>query len=157
MSPSGALSPVLALILVLSACSSSQETTDPEGKSQDEKSEQREKLRRKEIVQVEKREWEGRSSDPFEFESVELEEEELLRIALRYSGGCEEHGFRILAAPGREKSDPPQRHIFMEHDANGDACRSVIRDTLSFGLRNLDPPVILHLEGYDEPLRYDLE
>lgn len=157
MRPTGALSSVLSLILLLSACNSSQETADPEGKRKDERSERREELRKKEIVQVEKREWEGRSSDPFEFESVELEDGELLRIALRYSGGCEEHGFRILAAPGREKSDPPQRHIFLEHDANGDACRSVIRDTLSFGLRNLDPPLILHLEGYDEPLRYGLE
>lgn len=157
MRPTGALSSVLSLILLLSACNSLQETADPEGKRKDERFERSEELRRKEIVQVEKREWEGRSSDPFEFESVELEDGEVLRIALRYSGGCEEHGFRILAAPGREKSDPPQRHIFLEHDANGDACRSVIRDTLSFGLRNLDPPLILHLEGYDEPIRYGLE
>jgi hypothetical protein len=157
MRSSGALSSVLALILVLSACNSSQETADPEGKSKEEKSERREKQRRKGIVQVEKREWERRSSDPFEFRGVKLQNEEFLRIAVRYSGGCEEHGFRILAAPGREKSDPPQRHIFLEHDANGDACRSVIRDTLSFGLRKLDPPLILHLEGYDEPIRYGLE
>lgn len=144
---------ILPSLLFLSACASSRDSASSE------KEAKRDPVKEgmKTIAAVEKREWQRRSSDPFDIRTVELEDDSHLKIIVRYSGGCEEHGFRMMAAPGREKSDPPRRGLFLKHDANGDACRSVIGDTLHFGLGNLDPPVVLELEGYDEPIRYGVE
>lgn len=105
------------------------------------------------IRKVEKETWQERDSDPFKYDTV-LQESERLELRIHYSGGCEDHRFALWAAPGVQKSDPPQQDLFLVHDANGDACRSLIKDTLLFDLSEFDPPMILHLEDRKEPVRY---
>ena len=109
-----------------------------------------------ELVLVEKGTWKEKSSDPFQYEDVSLRNG-TLRTIVRYSGGCEEHAFELWGSPYLEKSAPPRRELFLKHDAHGDACRSVIRDTLRWDLGPLNKPVILRIEGYQEKLPYGTE
>lgn len=156
-------SPYFLVFLFFLACSSGKESSDMEKKEErtTSKAGSREGSRRKEsgnelnIVGAE--EWKDRSSDEIEILNMELSKSHSLQIEVRYSGGCKNHDFRLIAQNKQMKSNPPQRQAFLEHDAKGDACRSVIEDTLNFGIDTLKKPVILRFEQYEGMFRYGVE
>jgi len=65
-------------------------------------------------------------------------ENDVLTVIVRYSGGCEEHDFNAYFSGGWAKSLPPQAAITLEHlNPNNDACRSLVKDTLRFKMKPL--------------------
>lgn len=46
-----------------------------------------------------------------------------------------EHAFELVAAGPQVRSLPPKQPLKIAHEANGDACRSRIEETLAFDLR----------------------
>lgn len=83
---------------------------------------------------------------------------DILSLVVRYSGGCETHIFDLFADPRIMKSMPPQQNIVLKHDANGDKCRALITDTLSFDLSPIkigdEGKIILRLYETEERITY---
>ena len=46
-----------------------------------------------------------------------------LQLTVSYSGGCEEHEFKLVAWNYFLESNPVQAHVLLAHNANGDLCR----------------------------------
>lgn len=57
-----------------------------------------------------------------------------IAIAVRYSGGCKEHKFRLISKDQYMKSLPPQLPLFLDHQDGEDVCRQLVEDTLLFDL-----------------------
>jgi len=57
-----------------------------------------------------------------------------LFVMVNYGGGCEQHDFTMNTNMMWLKSNPPQLNLFMEHNAHGDKCRAVIKETLAFDI-----------------------
>lgn len=108
-------------------------------------------------LEIQKQGWNEKASDPYTYEKVSLDGDRL-KLCLRYSGGCKKHKFRLLTQKEYSKSSPPSAGLFLFHNADGDACRSVIRDTLRYDLKKLRYPaskeLLLKLKGYDRDLSY---
>lgn len=58
----------------------------------------------------------------------------IIDVSLTYSGGCEDHGFRLHMNRGFAKSNPVQADIYVEHSSNDDFCRMMVNQTVSFDL-----------------------
>lgn len=146
-------------MFILLGCSSSKETK--EGNGNDKGSGERiQDDPKKAVPKVSIREegWEKESSAPFQVEKVGLKEEQL-QLQVRYSGGCEEHSFELVTRKEYSKSQPPVLNLVLLHDNNGDACRSVITDSLAYDISALQHPdsdeLLLQLEDYDRSIRYE--
>lgn len=55
-----------------------------------------------------------------------------LRLAVTYGGGCEEHDFRLVGAPGFSGEHPYELPLYLVHDGHGDNCRALVSETVSF-------------------------
>ena len=96
------------------------------------------------------------SSDPLGILNVVVEKD-LMRVTVKYSGGCQEHGFELVGLKMISKSIPPQRSIKIFHTANGDDCRELIEETIVFDISTFaigNGEVTLHLDGWGTPLSY---
>ena len=62
----------------------------------------------------------------------------LLRLDVRYSGGCEEHDFRVCWGGILAPSDPPQIPIEVNHYNHGDSCEALITESLYIDLSEID-------------------
>lgn len=51
-------------------------------------------------------------------------------VIVEYSGGCEEHVFNLALNKAEESDSKTQVELVLWHDANGDACEALVRDTL---------------------------
>ncbi len=81
----------------------------------------------------------------------------VLVIDVSYSGGCEKHEFELIGSKSIQKSLPPKRGIKLYHNANGESCRELINQTLSFDISEFAYPggeIMLLLEGYLTPISY---
>ena len=74
-----------------------------------------------------------------DFQVLEMSNEnDVLTVIFRYSGGCKEHDFNAYFSGGWLKSLPPQAIIDFEHlNPDNDACRSLVKDTVQFDLTPL--------------------
>lgn len=80
-----------------------------------------------------------------------------LVLDLEFSGGCETHHFRLLGSKMILKSMPPQRGIMLYHENNGDSCRELLQQTVSFDIQPLAYPggeIILLLDGWKDRISY---
>lgn len=80
-----------------------------------------------------------------------------LTLTVKYSGGCKKHDFQLIGHKMISKSLPPQRSIKLYHNNNGDDCREIIEEILVFDISEFaygDQEIMLHLEGYEEPISY---
>ncbi len=59
-----------------------------------------------------------------------------LFVQVEYSGGCKDHVFTARHNGQYMKSMPPQLNVTIDHNANGDKCRELIRETLAFDLKS---------------------
>lgn len=53
---------------------------------------------------------------------------------IRYGGGCARHDFRLTWDGSLDKSNPPQALLQLSHNANGDPCKALISERLTFDL-----------------------
>lgn len=60
-----------------------------------------------------------------------------LIMELSYGGGCKTHEFNMYASSTIGESYPPVIFITLSHNANGDVCKALLRETLNFDLSNL--------------------
>ncbi|HWN69578.1 MAG TPA: hypothetical protein VNM90_18175, partial [Haliangium sp.] len=96
--------------------------------------------------------------DPFEVEGVRLAHDQL-ELDVSYGGGCREHRFRLLWTGAMTRSIPPQASFRLLHDAAGDACKAIVRETLHFDLVDL-PAFVMHLAtpfGFQQTMHYRLQ
>jgi hypothetical protein len=67
-------------------------------------------------------------------------EKDTLRLSVSYTGGCAEHDFRLVAwdyFSKVSKAEAPQAKLLLAHDANGDACKAIIKEALRFDIAPL--------------------
>ena len=69
-------------------------------------------------------------SDPFTLIDVHVDDLNKLHLTVEYGGGCKHHEFKIMGSKAILKSLPAQRPIMITHDANGDNCRSIVREEI---------------------------
>jgi hypothetical protein len=90
-----------------------------------------------------------------------LLEQNDLTISFTYSGGCEEHNFKLIGLRSLEKTLPPKRSIKLFHNSNNDSCRELITRSIKFDISlfgyKKDEYVLLNLEGWKDPIKYTLE
>ncbi len=98
----------------------------------------------------------------FVMEKVRLEGHKLF-VDINYSGGCEEHNFRVVGNPSISKSLPPVRSIQIQHDSKGDKCKKLIKKQLVIDISQFayehesGSQIYLVLEGYDERILFTFE
>jgi hypothetical protein len=78
----------------------------------------------------------GWKEDPYFIEIAKIEEN-TLRLSVSYTGGCAEHAFRLVAWDYFSKAEVPQAKLLLAHDANGDACKAIIKEALRFDISPL--------------------
>lgn len=103
-------------------------------------------------------------ADPFEAVAHSLEGD-LLRIEVRYSGGCEIHHFEGLVGSAIAESFPVQMWGRIAHDDGDDPCDGIVESTISLDLSPVRElyqslyggeaaTIILHFSPIAEPLHY---
>lgn len=80
-------------------------------------------------------------SQPEDMASVDISKVEIngdiLSITVSYSGGCEEHDFKLYFNGMYMKSLPPKITLMLYHDNKGDSCRSIVEKTLKFDIKGV--------------------
>jgi len=61
----------------------------------------------------------------------------VLRLTVRFGGGCQRHGLDLVAWSGWRESFPVQVGVALAHDAHGDGCRALLTRELTFDLTGL--------------------
>ncbi len=61
----------------------------------------------------------------------------MVTLVVRYSGGCEDHRFRVYWDGVATKSLPPQMVVNVYHDDRGDLCEAYPTDTVRFDAQEL--------------------
>jgi hypothetical protein len=64
-------------------------------------------------------------------------EQDTLHFGVRYTGGCAEHDFKLVVWDYFLEAETVQAKLLLAHDANGDACKAIIRKALWFDLSPL--------------------
>jgi len=75
-------------------------------------------------------------SDPATLEDFVVSGDQL-DVRVRYSGGCADHDFKLVAWGGWMESYPVQVKALLSHDARDDPCDAVVSKDLSFDLQPL--------------------
>jgi hypothetical protein len=60
-----------------------------------------------------------------------------LMMSISYTGGCAKHTFDLIGSEMISKSLPPIRSVSLIHNANDEACKREMFDTLYFDITNL--------------------
>lgn len=104
----------------------------------------------------------SKTNDSYKLEEVKIEGNFMI-LKVSYSGGCEQHDFRLIGSEMLSKSLPPIRAIQLVHDSKGDKCKSIVNETLKFSISNLaykyvsGSTIKLQLENYTNQLEYTYE
>jgi|GEM_PF-1401623 len=78
-----------------------------------------------------------------------------LEVEFQYGGGCAEHEIQLVWNGALAESFPPQAWLKVIHD-NQDPCDALLTKTYSYDLSEaFTKPVILHLDGWEEDVRYE--
>ena len=88
------------------------------------------------IVMVDDLSSAGLSVDNAQIKSAVISSDVLTMVA-QYGGGCTRHEFKLFGSKRILESFPPQVDIALSHNANGDACKALITDSLRFSLTPL--------------------
>lgn len=59
---------------------------------------------------------------------MDVETNDIISIQVTYSGGCKEHSFKLFGFI----DDNNKIILTLQHNSNGDACKKIIKETLSF-------------------------
>jgi hypothetical protein len=64
-------------------------------------------------------------------------EDDLLKLPVKYTGGCGGHDFMLVAQPYFMESYPVQINLYLRHKNLGDFCEAVVGDTICFDVRRI--------------------
>lgn len=84
----------------------------------------------------------------------------LLYLDVTYSGGCNEHYFRLIGSEMIAKSMPPIRGIKLVHDNNSDDCKKLEKVKLEINIEKLaykqesGSEIYLNIDGVKEKILY---
>ena len=109
--------------------------------------------------------YQNASKDPFTINNVILEND-ILKINITYTGGCEEHDFMLIGTTSFMESNPVQINILLSHNANNDPCDALINEELNYYLTPLknawqeayqknSGTIIIWIEGFTESIYYE--
>jgi len=95
--------------------------------------------------------------DSFDLDKVFIDGDSI-RIDVSYSGGCEEHFFKLCWNEIFMESDPVQTNLELIHEGNKDGCEAYVSESLSFDLTPMKEEwqqaydsdsgtMIIHLKG----------
>ena len=77
--------------------------------------------------------------------------EDRFEIVVEYGGGCADHEFDLMWDQAIAESFPMQTWMVLSHNANEDACRALLTDTLDITYESIDgfdiQDMIVHLEN----------
>lgn len=73
-------------------------------------------------------------SDPFNIHRLDILDDSVF-VMVSYSGGCRQHSFEIIWSEMFYETVPEGTGIIINHNANGDNCKALITETLSFNLK----------------------
>ncbi len=73
---------------------------------------------------------------PFSIEGGEINGD-ILEMTISFTGGCEEHKFRLIVSTIVIATIPPKAFVLLTHDAKGDTCTQSIMEELRFDLKPL--------------------
>jgi hypothetical protein len=118
---------LLLVASILSSCKSKKESTTPENKEAI--AHRSFQLEVKPVLLDTTR----YGSDKFEANNMRVKGDTLF-IDAEYSGGCKDHVFTARHNGNYMKSLPAQLNLYIDHNANGDGCRELIRETIAFDL-----------------------
>jgi hypothetical protein len=99
-------------------------------------------------------------SDAFTVIDVHVDDLNKLHLTVEYSGGCKPHEFKIIGSKSILKSFPAQRPVLIVHNANGDECRSIVRDEILVDISEFsytkvqDSEIILLFDGQRLSYKY---
>jgi len=95
----------------------------------------------------------GKPVDPVVIDSAWLKLNTLY-LAVHYGGGCRVHTFNLYT-DGVVTDTPQAARLFLSHDAQGDNCKAIVRETLVFNLDGLsekkDVEIVLYAPGQTVP------
>ncbi len=74
--------------------------------------------------------------DLFSIEGGEINGD-ILKLRVSFTGGCEEHKFRLIFSTIIITTNPPKAFVGLTHDAKGDTCTQSIMEELRFDLKPL--------------------
>lgn len=60
-----------------------------------------------------------------------------LRLKYSYGGGCQEHDLDVYWGGTWAETIPPGTHLYVSHNANGDACKALKSGIADFDLKPL--------------------
>ncbi|MBK9451763.1 MAG: hypothetical protein IPN95_20570 [Bacteroidetes bacterium] len=63
-----------------------------------------------------------------------------LRLTAEYSGGCQEHDFDMYWDGEWDRTKPPVAHLYLGHNAHGDACEAIKAEKIGFSLEQIRFP-----------------
>jgi hypothetical protein len=101
-------------------------------------------------------------SAPIEITGCKIEGNKMF-LSVTYSGGCQEHSFKMIGSPSIAKSLPPIRSVQLFHQNNGDSCREFISKVIEIDIKALayvqqkGSVIYLKVEGWEEQLTYTYE
>lgn len=70
---------------------------------------------------------------PFNIDEKHITDD-VLTLEITFSGGCKEHNFELYSTPPILYSNPPGTETYLIHDGNGDACRTLVHETLQYDI-----------------------
>jgi hypothetical protein len=73
-----------------------------------------------------------------------------LTVGVLYSGGCLTHDFKLFMQPAFLESWPVQANLYLRHIDNGDACRALINERITFDIRDIAELYMEQYGGYDD-------
>ena len=96
----------------------------------------------------------------FNLDSVYVQGDSL-HATVSYGGGCGEHEFELDTAGFLMKSLPPKQPLRIIHRSDGDLCRALIKEELSFDLHSFRGThrgvTVLIIENWNKNLSYSYE
>ena len=97
------------------------------------------------------------TGDNYSINSAEIKGDNLV-ISVSYSGGCETHEWKLMTNGAMMKSLPPQMNITLWHNNNGDNCRGLITEDLTFNLKTIKAgesgTIVLRLRNHEPKIVY---
>ena len=71
---------------------------------------------------------------PVQIQDIKLVSPGIIEIVFNYSGGCEEHDFKLYAVPGMVKTLPPKINFYLVDKQEKDFCRQLITASKQFDI-----------------------
>jgi len=78
--------------------------------------------------------------DSFNIQSFSIEGDSAF-ITITYAGGCNRHTFEVIWSETYIETYPPQTDLMLVHNANGDACKALITEKITFNISKLTGPI----------------